>query len=118
MLPLDLDELEGTQSVSILTRRLGRMLHLSEYIANWTPAVSILTRRLGRMLRPVGQRVRVFGRCFNPHPAVRPDAAAGPFLFYQIMRSFNPHPAVRPDAAPLAVMCQKLIDQFQSSPGG
>ena len=39
-----------------------------------TVAVSILIRPEGRMQRLIMRIIRPRGKCFNPHPARRPDA--------------------------------------------
>ena len=122
-----------SDNVSILTRRLGRMLLRHQPDHRQLHGVSILTRRLGRMLLLCRAIVRHCRSCFNPHPAVRPDAAADAdkadalakavsILTRRLGRmlrpgklgalridhaGFNPHPAVRPDAASSLVrFCQ------------
>ena len=85
--------------VSILTRRLGRMLLSGALgLGDRQCPVSILTRRLGRMLRVDRRPGHHASDCFNPHPAVRPDATPRQSRWSALPSRFNPHPAVRPDA--------------------
>ena len=60
--------------------------------------VSILIRPFDRM-RPGRSGSRPWIRCFNPHPALRPDATMVPGPGSpRGTPGFNPHPALRPDA--------------------
>ena len=84
--------------VSILTRPVGRMLPRVRVDELGRIGVSILTRPVGRMLR-ASRSPRCMGtKCFNPHPARRPDATRCPCTVRLPRTRFNPHPARRPDA--------------------
>ena len=54
---------------------------------------------------------------FNPHPALRPDAAPPGIRCPPRASSFNPHPALRPDAAAVERQLLGDVDPFQSSSG-
>ena len=110
--------------VSILIRPEGRMQHaISPTTSGQTVWVSILIRPEGRMqpgvpsgyfadekfqsssgqkagCNPSGKSPLRESRCFNPHPARRPDATAGWVGPPWQLERFNPHPARRPDATP------------------
>ena len=56
------------RAVSILTRRLGRMLHALRIEGQEIAGVSILTRRLGRMLLPSVGRLWFCRKRFQSSP--------------------------------------------------
>ena len=66
--------------------------------------------------RCCGPRVPRFP-CFNPHPALRPDAARCLQITTLATTSFNPHPALRPDAAECQPCPTAEALLFQSSSG-
>ena len=113
-------------AVSILIRPFDRMRPHPWYAWDRPGDVSILIRPFDRMRPGKGpkrrkgkafqsssglstgcdsppprwQRCR---RCFNPHPAFRPDATrCWPWPLARDPPGFNPHPAFRPDATPQA----------------
>ena len=112
-------------AVSILIRPFDRMLRLGACRPGGCPlCVSILIRPFDRMLPYcLTQSVPSYlfqsssgpstgcctdsrdahgiasYACFNPHPALRPDAASAGARSFAGTCCFNPHPALRPDAA-------------------
>ena len=79
--------------------------------------VSILIRPFDRMRRPGCRGYSFRRRCFNPHPALRPDATPLAMAPTPTGTRFNPHPALRPDATPPGQLLDYLPKGFQSSSG-
>ena len=91
-------DLDHAVVVSILIRPEGRMQRCWSVISGSSLFVSILIRPEGRMQRLSGPSGCPRTRCFNPHPARRPDATGISSGARRLAIGFNPHPARRPDA--------------------
>ena len=79
--------------------------------------VSIPTRRLGRMLRPAEDTPGA-AQCFNPHPAVRPDAAVMVRMPSYILLSVSIPTRRLGRMLPALSAGSPREGRFQSPPGG
>ena len=103
--------------VSILIRPFDRMLPRLAMIRCRRCRVSILIRPFDRMLPRKRSGCGPCPASFNPHPALRPDAAKAWMRQRRRSCGFNPHPALRPDAALTGFVFTLKPAMFQSSSG-
>ena len=101
--------------VSTLTQPDGWMPLDSIHHSRVRHHVSTLTLPEGRMPRTPVHRLRTHRRCFNPHPARRPDATPHPSAFCLAHRCFNPHPVRRLDATLLGAERPLVLSEEQNT---